>query len=100
MVRTSPAEVKHLLVIRWERVEGFSVLLLPAAAALTLPAASFAGDLAALAAGFAQSDGDCLLAAGDLLARPPGFQRAALAFVHRAFDLALRFLAVLRHETH
>src|SRR5579871_6351788 len=62
-----------------------------------LAALAFARHLAAGAPRFAEADRDGLFPARHLLARASRSQRAVLAFVHRPFDLLLRFLAVLRH---
>src|SRR5437763_3284532 len=70
-----------------------SALLSAAGRALAL-----ARHLAARTAGFAEADRDCLFAAGHSLAGSARLERTALALAHRALDLALRLLAVLRHE--
>src|SRR6202035_2816710 len=52
------------------------------------------GDLGPACAGLGEADVDCLLAAGDLLARS-GAQGAGLLLVHRALHLLAALLAVL-----
>src|ERR1041385_3164109 len=58
-----------------------------------------ARDLGALFAGFRQPDRDRLLLALDGFATAATFERAALAFTHRALHIFLRFLGVLACHT-
>src|SRR5262245_2391011 len=72
----------------------------PARASLTTPpaaASSFRGNFGTGTTSFAQADRDGLLAARNFSAGAARPERTARALVHRAPDLALRLLAVLRH---
>src|ERR1041385_2373312 len=111
MVRAPAAEVKRLAITTTCREEKRFRLFLAGAgafaagrfsapsplAAAALASSGLSRHLPAFPPRFAQADRNRLLAAGDALAGASGFEGPMLPLVHCAFDLGLRFLAVLCH---